>query len=160
MIIGIILLIIVIIFLILYLFFFKEYSEVMANYATLIKVVETRDLILLRILPEIKNKKKRESISELIGKRMDAKNKGNNEFILCDVNINKNLKPIYDEINKIDNPIVKSEFKRIINLEKKLKIIRREYSNSAQKFNEKLVKHPKSFIKFWHMKPLDTYEFL
>ena len=35
----------------------EEYKDVMANFETLVKVLETRDLLLMRILPEIKNKK-------------------------------------------------------------------------------------------------------
>ncbi len=159
MIVGIIFLVILIIGIVLFLFFFKEYSEVMANFQTLVKVLETRDLLLMRILPEIKNKAQKEEMHLLISKRMEAVRTGNNELIKADVDINKKLKPFYDSFNKSKNPIVKEEFRRIVNLEKKLKVIRREYNKSAEQFNAQLVKHPKRYLRFWHMKPFDTYDF-
>ena len=160
MILGIVLSVILIVVCGFYIFFFKEYSEVMANYETLVKVLETRDLMLMRILPEIKNKAKKDEITTLVSKRMDAKSIGNNELVKADVDINKKLKPLYDEFNKSKNPIVKEVFRRIVNLEKKLKIIRREYNKAVEAYNDKIVKHPKRYIKFLHMKPLDNYNFV
>ena len=160
MIIGIIILVVLIIILSLYVFFFKEYSEVMANFETLVKVLETRDLILMRILPEIKNKSKKEEITKLVSDRMEAKSIGNNELVKADVEINKRLKPLYDEFNKSPNPIVKEGFRRIVHLEKQLKVIRREYNKSVEKYNDRIVKHPKIYIKHFHMKPLDNYNFI
>ena len=159
MIFGIVVLSTLLIGLSIYLFLFKEYSEVMANYETLVKVIETRDLILMRVLPEIKNKRLKDDMTKFIAARMNAKKTGNDDLVKADVDINKRLKPVYDELNKSQNPIVKEEFKRIVNLEKKLKTIRREYNNSVDKYNAKLVKRPKLFIKKLHMKPLNTYKF-
>jgi len=156
---GIIVLSILLIVLLIYFILFKEYSEVMANYETLVKVIETRDLILMRVLPEIKSKKVKDDMTKYIAARMNAKKTGNDDLVKADVNINKHLKPVYDELNNSQNPIVKEEFKRIVNLEKKLKIIRREYNNSVDKYNEKISKRPKLFIKRLHMKPLNTYKF-
>lgn len=51
---GIILLIVSVIIFLIYMLYFKEYKDVMANFRTLVKVLETRDLLLMRILPEIK----------------------------------------------------------------------------------------------------------
>ena len=159
MILGIVFLVVVCIVLLVYILLFKEYSEVMANFTTLLKVIETRDLLLMRVLPEIKNKKTKDDMSVLIATRMEAKKHGNDALIKADVDINKKLKPIYDEFNKSKNPIVKEAFRNIVNLEKKLKVIRREYNNSVDKYNAKLVKKPKLYVKRLHMKPLNTYEF-
>lgn len=156
---GIILLVFLSIVLILYICLFKEYSAVMGNYNTLLKVIETRDLLLMRILPEIRNKKTKDEMAMLVSNRMEAKRKGNNELIKTDVEINKKLKPIYDEINKTKNPIAKEEFRRIINLEKKLKVIRREYNSAVEKYNEKIRKKPNFYIKKLKMIPLNTYNF-
>ena len=57
MILGVVLLIVIGIVYLGYLLYFKEYKEVMANFQTLVKVLETRDLLLMRILPDIKDKK-------------------------------------------------------------------------------------------------------
>ena len=157
MILGIVLLVVVIIYFLISTLVFKEYNEVEANYETLLKVLDTRDVILLRILPEIKSKRTREEMTKLVSDRMEAKKKGTNEIIRKDVELNKHLKPIYDEINISKNPLVKEEFRRIIRLEKSLKNIRREYTASAEKYNEKFIKHPKLFLKYLRMKPLDTY---
>jgi len=158
MILGIILLVVVIVYFLISTLVFKEYNEVEANYNTLLKVLETRDIILMRLLPEIKSKRTREEIAKLVSERMEAKKKGTNIIIRKDVELNKHLKPIYDEINESKNPIVKEEFKRIIKLEKSLKNIRREYTSSAEKYNEKFSKHPKLYLKYLRMKPLDTYD--
>lgn len=159
MVLGIILLVILLVVLFLYIMLFKEYSEVMANFETLVKVIETRDLLLMRILPEIKSKRIKAEMTELVDKRMSAKKQGNDALIKCDVDINKKLKPIYDEINKSQNPIVREEFRRVINLEKKLKVIRREYNTAVEKYNARITKNPKLFLKYLRMRPLNTYEF-
>ncbi len=159
MVFGIVLLSFLLLILIIYFLLFKEYSEIMANLETLVKVLETRDLLLMRILPEIKNKKTKDKMTKLISNRVEAKKKGNDAIVEADVEINKNLKPIYDELNTSQNPIVKHEFQKIIQLEKKLKIIRREYSSAVDKYNDKISKKPKFYIMKLHMKPLNTYKF-
>ena len=157
MVLGIILLVIISIILILYFLFFKEYSFVMGNFKTLIKVIDTRDIILLRLLPEIKNKKIKDDMTMLINERIHSKNLGNDKLVELDCKINKKLDRIYKELNDSKNPIVKEELRRIINLEKKLKIIRREYNDAVETYNAKLLKHPKTMIKLIHMKLLNTY---
>ncbi len=159
MVFGIIVLVVLVIYLLVHTLVFKEYSEVMANFDTLVKVIETRDLLLMRVLPEIKNKRIKEDMTKFISARMNAKKTGNDDLVKADVDINKRLKPIYDELSKSQNPIVKEEFKKIVNLEKKLKTIRREYSESVDRYNEKLSKKPKLYIQKLHMKPLNTYKF-
>ena len=157
MILGIILLVFLMLCGICYFLFFKEYSLVMGNFETLLKVIEARDLILMRLLPEIKSKDVKEKMTKLVSERMNAKKLGNDKLIETDVEINKNLDQVYSELNKTKNPIVKEELRRAVNLEQKLKVIRREYNKAVEAYNQKLVKHPKSMIKFWRMKPLNTY---
>ena len=70
---GIILLIGIVIIFFIYMLYFKEYKDVMANFETLVKVLETRDLLLMRILPEIKNKKVIEETAKLVEQRMNCK---------------------------------------------------------------------------------------
>lgn len=141
-----------------YLLYFKEYKEVMGNFETLVKVLETRDLLLMRILPEVKNKKIQEETTRLVQQRMDCKNGGCNAFIKSDVELNKQLKKTYPEIDNIKNTLVREEFKSIIVLEKKLKIIRRKYNEAVEKYNQNLIHHKKMCIKYLRMKPLDTYK--
>lgn len=141
-----------------YMLYFKEYKDVMANFNTLVKVIETRDLLLMRILPELSDKKLKEETSKLVQLRMQCKNAGCNEFIKSDVELNKQLRRTYEEIDKLKNALVREEFKRIVSLEKKLKIIRREYNKAVEKYNKNLINHKIMCIKYLRMKPLDTYK--
>lgn len=158
MIAGIILLVGIIIVFLLYMLYFKEYKDVMANFETLIKVLETRDLLLMRVLPEIKDKKIKEETARLVEERMKCKTGGCDNLIKSDVELNKQLKITYEELEKIKNAIVREEFRRIVSLEKKLKVIRREYNNAVEKYNQNLINHKKMCIKYLRMKPLNTYK--
>lgn len=155
---GFVILVIIFIIWILYSLYFKEYRDVMAMYETLVKVLETRDLLLMRILPEVKDKKIREETSRLVQNRMQCKNAGCNLLVKSDVELNKQLKKTYQEIEKIKNTLVREEFRRVVSLEKKLKVIRREYNQAVEKYNQNLINHKKMCIKYLRMKPLDTYE--
>ncbi len=155
---GIILLVFIGIVWLFYMLYFKEYKEVMANFQTLVKVLETRDLLLMRILPEIKDKKIKADTIRLVEDRMNGKNQGCNAFIKCDVELNRQLRITYQEIEKLKNALVREEFRRIVFLEKKLKTIRREYNLSVDKYNQNLIHHKKMCIKYLRMKPLDTYK--
>lgn len=155
---GIILLIGIVIVFFIYMLYFKEYKDVMANFETLVKVLETRDLLLMRILPEIKNKKVIEETAKLVEQRMNCKRSGCDNLINSDVELNKQLKNTYEELEKIKNAIVREEFRRIVSLEKKLKVIRREYNNAVEKYNQNLINHKKVCIKYLRMKPLNTYK--
>ena len=157
MIIGPLLLVIIIGILVIYMVYFKEYNEVMKKYKTLIKVLETRDLLLMRIISEVKDKKVKEETIRLIKQRIDCKKGGCNDLVVCDVALNKQLPATYREIDKIKNNMVIEEFKKIVSLEKKLKIIRREYNKAVDKYNENLIRHKKMCIKYLRMKPLDNY---
>ncbi len=158
MILAIIIFIVFILYLIIQFSFFKEYSMVMSNYNTLLKVLETRDLVLMRVLPEIKNKKTKDEITSLIAERIDNKKNDNDKIIELDVKINQKLDKAYSELDKSNNPIVKEELRRLVQFEKSLKTIRKEYTKSVDLYNEKILKHPKAMIKFWKMKPLNNYK--
>ena len=89
---GFVILVIIFIIWILYSLYFKEYRDVMAMYETLVKVLETRDLLLMRILPEVKDKKIREETSRLVQNRMQCKNAGCNLLVKSGLKRNKELK--------------------------------------------------------------------
>ena len=112
----------------------------------------------MRILPEIKDRKIKEETARLVEQRMECKNAGCNNLIKSDVELNRQLAITYKEIDKIKNVLVREEFKKIVSLEKKLKVIRREYNKSVDKYNKNLIAHKKMCIKYLRMKPLDTYE--
>ena len=158
MIIGIIFLSVLIIFAIIYFSLFREYSQMMHSYEMLVKVLETRNLILMRILPEIKDKKTKKEITSYIDGMIQNKRANNDKVLELDVCINKKLDKVYSELNTSKNPVVKEELKKAVNFEKKLKIIRREYNNSVEKYNNKLIKHPKLMAKCLKMRPYNTYD--
>lgn len=155
---GIILFLICIIIFLVYMLYFKEYKDVMANFQTLVKVLETRDLLLMRILPELRDNKIKADTTKLIEQRMACKDKGCNALIKSDVELNKQLNITYKEMDKLKNALVREEFKRIVSLEKKLKTIRREYNKAVDEYNQNLIYHKKMCIKYLRMKPLDTYK--
>ena len=158
MVFAIVLFVIIIIYLVLHFLFFREYAQVMGNYETLVKVLEARDLVLMRVLPEIKDKNVKDEITNIVSEQLNARKQGNDKLIETDVNLNKKLDRVYSELDKSKNPLVKEELRRLVGFEKSLKTIRHEYSKAVGQYNEKLVKHPKAMIKFWKMKPLNTYK--
>ena len=158
MVLAIVLFLFLVVVIVIHCLFFKEYSQVMGNYETLVKVLEARDLILMRVLPEIKEKSVQDEITNLVSEQLNARKQGNDKLIETDVNLNKKLDRIYSELDKSKNPLVKEELRRLVGFEKSLKTIRHEYSRAVDQYNEKIVKHPKSMIKIWKMKPLNTYK--
>ncbi len=138
--------------------YFRAYKRVKTCFETLIKVVETRDLLLLRILPDVQNKQIKGETVRLIEQCMKCKDSCYNDFIKADVELNKQLKETYSEINKLKNSMDKELFKRVVTLEKNLKIIRREYNEAAEAYNQHLIAHKKICVKWLHWRPLDTYK--
>ncbi len=157
MVIGIVLFCFFVIILLIYFLIFKEYSTMLRSYEMLVKVLETRNLILMRILPEIKDKKVKKEITSYVEQMINYKRTNNDKVLELDVSINKKLDKIYSELNKSKNPVVLEELKRVVNFEKKLKIIRREYNKAVDEYNSKLIKHPKLMAKFLKMRPYNTY---
>ncbi|MBR3280424.1 MAG: hypothetical protein IKI57_01075 [Clostridia bacterium] len=158
MVIGIVLFCFFVIILLIYFLIFKEYSTMLRSYEMLVKVLETRNLILMRILPEIKDKKAKKEITSYVEQMINYKRTNNDKVLELDVSINKKLDKIYSELNKSKNPVVLEELKRVINFEKKLKIIRREYNKAVDEYNSKLIKHPKLMAKYLKMRPYNTYD--
>ena len=118
-----------------------------------------RDMLLLKILPDIKNKKQKETIMNLIDDRNKKSNISYDDAIIADVNLNNELKKIYIEIEKMQKNELQLEiFQKLMNMEKQIKGARNKYSSAVEKYNLSLTIHPKVFIKFLHMRPLDTYK--
>lgn len=142
-----------------YMLYFKEYVDVCRVFNVLEKTLDTRDLLLMKILGEIKNKRIKVSTIELISKRIKARKSGFNEKIRIDVELNQQLKETYKELNNlIKNPLVKEGFLKIVTLEKKLRIQREEYSTMVDLYNRNIIHHKKVCMRLIRMKPLDTYK--
>ncbi len=142
-----------------YMLYFKEYVDVCRMFDLLEKTLDTRDLLITKIIDEIKNKRIKESTVKLINKRVKARKSGFNEKIKIDVELNKCLKETYQELNKlIKNPVVKETFLRIITLEKKLKLQREEYNKLVEKYNRNIIHHKTVCMTIIRMRPLDTYK--
>lgn len=138
--------------------YLKEYIEVTKVYKALRKILGYRDMLLLKILPDIKRKKQKEKIMSMIEDRSKKSNISYDDAIIADVALNNELKKIYLEIENMDKNELQTEiFKKLIMLEKQIKTVRNKYSNAVEKYNLSLTIHPKILIKILHMKPLDTY---
>lgn len=139
--------------------YLKEYIEVTKIYKTLRKMLSYRDMLLIKILPDIKSKKQKEIIMNLVDDRNKKSNISYDDAIIADVALNNELKKVYIEIEKMDKNELQIEiFQKLMMLEKQIKIVRNKYSNAVEKYNLSLTIHPKVCIKFMHMKPLDTYK--
>lgn len=142
-----------------YMLYFKEYVDVCRVFNVLEKTLDTRDLLLMKIIGEVKNKRIKGDTIKIISKRIKSKKSGYNEKIRIDVELNKQLKETYKEINTlIKNPVVKESFLKIVALEKKLKLQREEYNKVVEKYNRNIIHHKTVCMMFIRMKPLDTYK--
>ncbi len=139
--------------------YFKEYFEVKKINNTLQKILDTRDLLLLKLTGEKVNKKEIAKVLMLIDKRKDTKNAGYTFKMQADVDLNKELKVFYEKLNKVlDNEVSKDTFRRIIELEKQAKKARISYNNAVERYNNNLILHKKVCMRIIKMKPLDTYK--
>lgn len=155
---GLILLIFIIFVYYVYGTYFKEYFEVRKVYNTLQNVLDTRDVLLLKLTGEKVKKKDIAKIVMLIDERKKTKNSGYSVRMNADVKLNHELKKFYPELAKsLDNPVSKEIFKRIVDLEKQAKKIRIAYNNAVDNYNNNLVLHKKVCMRLIRMKPLDTY---
>lgn len=142
-----------------YMLYFKEYVDVCRVFDVLEKTLDTRDLLLVKIIDEIKNRRIKENTVKLINKRIKARKSGYNEKIRIDIELNQQLKETYQEINQLTkNPIVKESFLKIITLEKKLKFQREEYNKVVEKYNRNIIHHKTVCMTIIRMRPLDTYK--
>lgn len=138
--------------------YLKEYIEVTKIYKVLRKVLETRDLLILKILPDVKNKKEAERVLNLINERNKKSKISYDDAITADTILHNELKNLYEIINNQNkNQLQEEMFKKIISLEKKIKILRKEYTKAVRKYNMSLTVHPKVCIKLLHMKPFEMY---
>lgn len=156
---SLILLILIIFVYYVYGMYFKEYFEVKKVYNTLQKVLDTRDVLLLKLTSEKIDKKIIAKIVMLIDKRKETRNSGYTVRMNADVELSNELKKFYSLLSKVlDNDLSKDIFKRIIGLEKQAKKIRISYNNAVENYNNNLILHKKVCMRIIHMKPLDTYK--
>lgn len=138
--------------------YLKEFIEVTVIYKSLRKLLDSRDVLLLKLLPDIKDKKQKEKILNLINERNKKSKISYDDAIYADVQLHNELKNLYTVIEKMKKNELQCEiFKKIIAFENQIKTVRKKYSNAVEKYNMSLTIHPKFCIKFLHMKPLEIY---
>lgn len=159
MIIKIVLLVIILIIYLVYILYLKPFFDVRRVIYTLRDFLSTRDSLILKLIPEVKNKELKENVVGLINSRKEKFNLTYNDAIESDIRLNSELKRLYEEINKIkNNRMVTGIFENIIKIEKELKNIRTKYNEVATKYNDNLVKRKNVCIKLLKMRPLNTYK--
>lgn len=148
----------IILIMIVYFLYFKDYVEVKKIFRILIKTLDTRDLLIMKLVPEVKNKKERAEIIKLVDSRMKSKKMSYTEQIKLDVELNDKLKGVYLDLEKEkDNPVIKATLTNAFELEKTLKKVRDEYNMAVEKYNMNLIMHKFVCMRIIRMKPLDIY---
>ena len=156
---GIILFILLLFGFYFYNMYLREYFEVIKTYKTFRKLLETRDLLILKILSDVNNKKLSKKILNLINERRLKAKVSFDDGIIADSKLNSELKAFYEEINKMEKNEIQDEiFKHLIVLEKQLKSVRNRYSEAVNKYNFALTLHPKILIKILHFRPFQLYK--
>ena len=154
--------VVVVLFFLIYIFYelyFKKYFEVRRVFKTLKSFLNTRDSLVLKILPDIKNKALIKEITKLIEERKLNFDSSHNNAILSDVKLNSKLKIFYDETKKINkNDVIEELLNRLVILENSLKKIRLEYNQKVLDYNNGLIKHKRVLLRIIKMKPLDIYK--
>ena len=157
--IGIILLFLIIFLYYVYGMYFKEYFEVRKVYNTLQKILDTRDILLLKLTSEKVDRKDIANIVMYIDKRKNTKDSGYTIRMNADVELSNELRKFYPKLSQvINNELSKDVFKRVIELEKQAKKARIGFNNAVERYNNNLILHKKVCMKFIRMKPLDTYK--
>ncbi len=155
---GIILFMILLLAIYFYNVYLREYFDVIRTYKTLRKLLETRDLILLKILSDVNNKKLSKKVLNLIDQRRKKAKTSFDDGIIADAELNSALKKLYEEINAMKRNELQDEiFKHLIGLEKQLKSVRTRYSEAVTKYNYALAAHPKVLIKMLHLRTFQLY---
>ena len=72
--------------------YLKEYIEVTIVFKALRKILLSRDALLLKILPDVKNKKLIEKVLNLINERKEKSKISYDDAIYADVELNNELK--------------------------------------------------------------------
>ena len=156
---GIILLVLVMCLNYAYGMYFKEYFEVRKVYNTLQKVLDTRDVLLLKLSGEKIDKKMLAKIIMLIDERKKTKDAGYTIRMNADVLLSNELRSFYPKLSKVlDNDLTKEVFRRIMELEKSAKKIRINFNNAVERYNNNLILHKRICMKIIRMKPLDIYK--
>lgn len=138
--------------------YLKEYIDVTIIYKALRKLLASRDVMVLKIIPELPDKDLSEKILNLINFRSKASKLSYDEAIKADIELHNELKKLYDVIDKMNkNELQKEIFKKIINYEKSIKVARIRYSEAVERYNMSLTVHPNFCIKILHMRPLEMY---
>lgn len=151
-------LLIVIFSLIIYNLYFKDYIEVKKSFNILIKTLDTRDLLVMKLVPELENKSERADIVKLIEMRMKNKKSSFTNQIKIDIELNEKLKDMYLKLEKNKNNLVlQSALRNSLEIENTLKKLRTEYNLTVEKYNMNLVMHKFVCMRVIRMKPLDTY---
>lgn len=139
--------------------YFKEYIEVAKIFDTLGKVLDARDLQLLKLTGENLDKKEIAKMVMLIDKRKEVQKSGYTIKMNVDVELSNFLKTFYQKLaNVLDNDVSKSIFKSLMELEAKAKKIRIKYNIAVERYNNNLILHKKVCMKLIRMKPLDEYK--
>ena len=158
---GLILLLLTIFLYYVYGMYFKEYFEVKKVYNTLQKILDTRDVLLLKLSNEKISKKDFATVVMLIEKRKNTRNSGYTIRMNADVELSNELRKFYPKLSKVvDNELSKDIFKRVLELEKQAKKVRISYNNAVEKYNNNLILHKKVCMRLIIMKPLDIYSSL
>lgn len=148
----------IILIMVVYFLYFKDYVEVKKVFKILTKTLDTRDLLIMKLVPEIKNKKEKAEIIRLVDDRMKSKKMSYTEQIKLDVELNDKLKNMYFNLEQEkDNPVIKATLTRAFELEKTLKKVRNEYNVAVEKYNMNLIMHKFVCMRVIRMKPLDIY---
>ena len=123
------------------------------------KNLDNRDLLVIKLLHEIKDKSLTGNILRLIDERTKSKDKGHTYQMQIDVTLNKYLREFYELINrkKENNIILEKSLEAILYIEKLLIKNREEYNEAVEKYNMNLVKHKFLCVRVFRMKPLDKY---
>lgn len=139
--------------------YLKDFIEVRKTFMTLKKFLSTRDALLLKLLPELKNTIDANKILSFVEERRLNFESSYNNAIKSDVKLNKELKTTYAKISKTKlNSISLQLFNTILKTESELKSLRAKYNETVEKYNNNLVKHNFVCLKVIKMKPLDTYK--
>lgn len=139
--------------------YLKEFIEVSTIFRSLRKILDSRDLLLLKIIPDIKNRKIKEKVITLISERNTNAKISFDEMIKSDAKLHNELKEVYKIVNEMKKDELQMEiFKRLITLEGQLKDVRKKYSYAVERYNMSLTIHKKFCVKFLKMRPLELYE--
>ena len=161
MVIKIVILAIIALIFFIYYVYFKEYFNVNKIFMTLKKFLSTRDALILKLIPDVKDKKEAKKIVSLIEERKLNFSSSFNNAIKADVKLNGELRNFYKKLSeKKLNEVEIQVFSKIMGIEKDLKVLRNKYTLAVEGYNKVLIKHKFVCLKLIRMKPLDTYKIL